>query len=470
MRTDHFHNQTLEQIDVRTLLHPSTSIADHLANGPRIMVQGEGVHVKDSNGNRYLDGAAGLWCVNVGYGRQEIVDAITRQASALPYFHSFTSMSNEPSIRLADRILRWAPEGMSKVIFGSGGSDANDTNIKLVWYYNNMRGLARKKKIISRQRAYHGVSVSSGSLTGLPINHVAFDLPLPMMKHTHSVDCYREKPAGMTEAEFSAYLAAELEKLILAEDPGTVAAFIAEPVMGTGGVLVPPEGYFPAIQKVLDKYDVLMIADEVICGFGRLGTNFGSDKFGIRPDIMTMAKGLSSGYLPISASVINDKIWAVLEETAPKMAGFGHGLTYSAHPTCAAAALANLDILEREGLVANAGRAGAKLKAHLEDEIGEHPLVGDIRGEGLMLGIELVADRESRRELDLSLKVGPRIMARGYQEGILVRALPHRTVLAMSPPLILNDSNIEELVSGLKRSLSAVHAELVRDGSNLASS
>lgn len=468
MRANAFHNQSLEEMDVRTLLHPSTSISDHLANGPRIMAEGKGVYVTDSKGRRYLDGAAGLWCVNVGYGREEIVEAITSQATKLPFFHSFTSMSNEPSIRLADRILRWAPEGMSKVIFGSGGSDANDTNVKLVWYYNNMRGLPRKKKILSRKRAYHGVSVASGSLTGLPINHVAFDLPLPTMKHTHSVDCYREKPEAMTEAEFTTYLASEIEQLILAEGPETVAAFIAEPLMGTGGVLPPPVGYFPAIQAVLDKYDVLMIADEVICGFGRLGTNFGSDKFAIRPDIMTMAKGLSSGYLPISASVINEKIWTVLRDTAPQMAGFGHGLTYSAHPVCAAAALANLEILEREDLVANAARAGAALKQHLIDEIGDHPLVGDIRGEGLMLGIELVADKTTKRELDLAHKVGPRVMIRGYEEGILVRALPHRTVMAMSPPLILTDDNIAELVSGLKRSITFVHSELVHEKVDLA--
>ena len=463
MSVDITHNQTLEEMDVRTLLHPSTSIADHLANGPRIMVEGSGVYVTDNKGRRYLDGAAGLWCVNIGYGRSEVADAAHAQLKTLPYFHSFTSMSNEPSIRLADRILRWTPPGMSKVIFGSGGSDANDTNVKLVWYYNNMRGLPKKKKIISRKRAYHGVAVSSGSLTGLPINHVAFDLPLPMMKHTHSVDTYRDKPANMSEVQYSAYLAEELEKLILAEGPDTVAAFIAEPLMGTGGVLVPPEGYFPAIQAVLDKYDILMIADEVICGFGRLGTRFGSDKFSIRPDMMTMAKGLSSGYLPISASVINDKIWTVLRDTAHKMGGFGHGLTYSAHPTCAAVALANLDIVERESLVENAGRVGSRLKKRLKEEIGSHTLVGDIRGEGLMIGVELVADKETKQELDLALKVGPRVMAEGYKNGILVRALPHRTVLAMSPPLILTEDNVEELVSGLKRSIAAVHDQLVRD-------
>ncbi len=460
MAADLLHNQSLEEMDLRTMLHPATSIADHLANGPRIMAQASGVHITDTKGRRYLDGAAGLWCVNVGYGRQEIAEAIAAQAAALPFFHSFTSMANEPSIRLADRVLRWAPDGMSKVLFGSGGSDANDTNVKLVWYYNNLRGKHEKKKIISRERAYHGVTIASGSLTGLAVFHEKFDLPLPMVRHTKSVDQYRDKPAGMSEADYSAHLADELEKLILAEGPETVGAFIAEPVMGTGGVLVPPAGYFPAIQAVLDKYDVLMIADEVICGFGRLGAAFGCHKYGIRPDIMTMAKGLSSGYLPISASVISERIWAVLEDTAPEMAAFGHGFTYSAHPTCAAAALANLDIIEREDLVGNAARAGDMLKARLNADLGDHPLVGDIRGDGLMIGVELVADRKSRAMIDLAHKAAIRVMKRGYEENILVRALPHGNTIAMSPPLTLSDENIDELVPALKRAIDHVHGEL----------
>ncbi|HMB46968.1 MAG TPA: aminotransferase [Afifellaceae bacterium] len=463
MVADPLHNQSLEEMDIRTMLHPATSIADHLANGPRIISEASGVHVTDTKGRRYLDGAAGLWCVNVGYGRQEIVDAIAAQAATLPFYHSFNSMANEPSIRLADRVLRWAPDGMSKVIFGSGGSDANDTNVKLAWYYNNLRGLPDKKKIISRKRGYHGVTVAAGSLTGLPLFHDKFDLPLPMIRHTHSVDQYREKPVDMSQAEFTAYLADELEKMILAESPDTVGAFIAEPVMGTGGVLVPPDGYFSAVQAVLDRYDILMIADEVICGFGRLGTNFGSNKYGIRPDIMTMAKGLSSAYLPISASVISDRIWAVLEETAPEVAAFGHGFTYSAHPTCAAAALANLDIIEREDLVGNSARIGALLKERLIRDLGDHPLVGDIRGEGLMIGVELVADKESRAMIDPAHKAAIRVMKRGFEEGFLVRALPHGNVIALSPPLILTEDHVDELVSGLKRAIDHVHDELVRE-------
>lgn len=450
------HNLTLEELDKERLLHPATSIADHLANGPRIMDHADGVHVTDSKGQTYLDGAAGLWCVNVGYGRQEITEAASAQMAKLPFFHSFTSMSNEPSILLADKVLRQAPDGMSKIIFGSGGSDANDTNIKLVWYYNNLRGKPQKKKILSRDRAYHGVTIGSGSLTGLPLYHQKFDLPLPQMRYASSVDSYRGKPEGMSDADFSKKLAAEIEEIILAEGPETVGAFIAEPVMGTGGVLPPPEGYFVEIQKVLDRHDVLMIADEVICGFGRLGRWFGSDLYGIKPDIMTMAKGLSSGYLPLSASAIGDKIWTVLRDTAPDMASFGHGFTYSAHPVCAAAALANVEIIERENLVGHAATMGAYMKKRLQEELGDSPIVGDIRAEGMIFGIELVKDRATKTAFDPGLKTAGKVQAQCYENALLVRSLPHRDVIAMSPPLTFSQENVEVLVSALKTSVATV--------------
>jgi L-2,4-diaminobutyrate transaminase len=374
---------------------------------------------------------------------------MTRQASMLPFAHSFTGIANEPAICLADRVLQWAPPGMSKVFFGNSGSDANDTNIKLVWYYNNLRGRPLKKKIIARERAYHGVTIGAGSLTGLTNCHEAFDLPLPQVIRTLSVDQYRGRPDGMSEGEFSTYLADQLEALILREGPDTIAAFIAEPLMGTGGVLPPPEGYFPKIQAVLDRYDILMIADEVICGFGRLGESFGSSLYGIRPDIMTLAKGLSSGYQPISASVVGERIWEVLVDNADKMASFAHGFTYSAHPVAAAAALANLDIIERENLVGAAKTAGVALKAALIKALGDHPLVGDIRGDGLMLGVELVADKATKRPLDPSLKAPGQIVALGYEEGVIVR--PLNNVIAMSPPLTLSVNDIAVLVEGLRR-------------------
>lgn len=461
MDIDPSHNASLEDMDKQSFFHPFTSIPDHAEHGPRIMQSGMGVHVTDTRGRRYLDGAAGLWCVNVGYGRQEIVDAIAAQASRLPFFHSFTSMSNEPAIRLADRIMRWVPPHMSKVFFGNSGSDANDTNIKLVWYYNNLLGRPAKKKIIARERAYHGVTIGAASLTGLTYCHDAFDLPLPQVIRAKSVDSYRGNPDGLSEADFASHLADDIEALILREGPDTVAAFIAEPVMGTGGVLVPPEGYFPKVQAVLDKHDVLMIADEVICGFGRLGSKSGTDHFGIRPDIMTLAKGLSSGYQPISASVISERIWTVLETEGRRMPSFSHGFTYSAHPVAAAAAIANLNIVEREDLVGNAKRSGAILKAALEKELADCPIVGDIRGVGLMLAIELVADRSRKYPIGASHKAPQKIVARGYENGIIVRPLANH--IAMSPPLILSEADIEELVTGLKAAIFGTTDDLVRD-------
>ena len=462
MPHDRLHNTSLEEMDKRSFFHPFTSIQDHLQNGPRIMADSKGVHLTDSKGNRYMDGAAGLWCVNVGYGRQEIVDAMTAQAAALPFFHSFTSMSNEPAIRLADRILQWTPDHMSKVFFGNSGSDANDTNIKLVWYYNNLRGKPQKKKIIARERAYHGVTIGAGSLTGLTYCHDSFDLPLPQVIRTHSVDAYRGPAEGKTPEEFATWLADEVEALILREGPDTVAAFIAEPVMGTGGVLVPPPGYFQKVQAVLDRYDVLMIADEVICGFGRLGSPFGTTLYGIKPDLMTLAKGLSSGYQPISASVLSERMWSVLEELGGKHASFAHGFTYSAHPIAAAAALANLDIVEREDLVGNSARIGALLKSELQKKLADNPFIGDIRGEGLMLGLEVVADRDAKRTFGPTVKFQQRVMAAGYGEGIIVRPLANQ--IAMSPPLVFTEANVEEFVGGLTRAIATVTDEIVRNG------
>ncbi|MEX2672778.1 MAG: aminotransferase [Phycisphaeraceae bacterium] len=456
-------------MDKRFFLHPATSIADHLVNGPRIISSAQGVHVTDRSGRRMLDGASGLWCVNVGYGRTEIADAIAAQAHDLAFYHTFNGASHEPVIRLAEKVMSLMPDNMSKVSFGLSGSDANDTNIKLVWYINNLLGRPEKKKIIARNRAYHGVGLGSGSLTGLPIYQEYFDLPLPGFLHTHSVDQYREKPEEMTEAEYSTFLATELEQLILREGPDTVGAFIAEPVMGTGGVLVPPEGYFPAIQAVLDRHDVLLIVDEVICGFGRVGRWSGSERFGIRPDFITLGKGISSGYQPISGSVISERVWNVLEETASKVASFGHGYTYSAHPVCAAAALANINIIEREDLGGNADRVGNYMKAKLVQTFGDHPLVGDIRGVGMMLGIELVADRTTKTSLDPVLGAAGRVMKRGYEEGIMVRALPHRDVVAMSPPLCCSEADVDELVAGLERAFAFVTEELHREGALRAS-
>jgi L-2,4-diaminobutyrate transaminase len=457
------HNVPLVELDRQSFLHPYTALADHQENGVRVIADGQGVWLRDLDGVRYIDAAAGLWCVNIGYGRREVADAIFEQAKKLAFFHAFSSMGTEPSIRLADRLIRLAPDGMSKVFFGNSGSDANDTNVKLVWYYNYLRGKPEKLKIVSRRGGYHGVTVAAGSLTGIDVVHRGFNLPIEQVRHTTCPDLYRGKPAGMSEREYSRHLARDLEELIEREGPETMAAFIAEPVMGTGGVLVPPEGYFEEIQAVLDRHDMLMIADEVICGFGRLGAWFGSYLYDIRPDIMTIAKGLSSAYLPISGSIIHEKIWQVLLEHAPKMGVFGHGFTYSAHPVSAAAAMANLDIVEGEDLVGNAKRTGGYFQRRMREALGDHPLVGDIRGEGLMMGVELVADKAKRTPFDLGLRIPVRIMKMTQASGLICRGLPGGNTIAFSPPLVISREEVDIVVERFGGTLDQAMDEFRKD-------
>jgi L-2,4-diaminobutyrate transaminase len=458
------HNLSLAELDRRSFLHPFTPLADHLESGPRIIVEGEGAWLRDLDGQRYFDAVAGLWCVDIGYGRAEVAEAIYEQAKKLSYFHAFSSMATEPSIRLADRLIRLAPEGLSKVFFGNSGSDANDTNVKLVWYYNNLRGKPEKVKIISRLKGYHGVTVAAASLTGLPLLHKAWHLPLPEVKHTACPDVYRDKPDGMSELDYSQQLAAELDQMIEREGPDTVGAFIAEPVMGAGGVHVPPEGYFAAIQAVLDRHDVLMIADEVICGFGRLGHWFGSNRFGIRPDIMTVAKGLTSGYVPMSGSLIGDKVWQVIVDHSREIGPFGHGYTYTAHPVAAAAAMANLDIIEREGLVDNAARVGAQFQHRMREAFADHPLVGHVRGEGLIMGVELVADKTSKQAFEPRHKVAARIVQCCLAEGLITRNLPSGDVVAFSPPLTIGRDDVELIADRFAKGLDEAARGLRADG------
>ena len=454
----------LETLDKESILHPATSIADHLKQGPRIMAEGSGITLVDTAGRHYLDAVAGLWCVNIGYGRHEVADAMATQARRLGYYHTFSSMSNEPQIRLADRLLGLAPGEPSKVFFGNSGSDANDTQVKLVWYYNNLRGKPKKKKIVARLGGYHGATVASASLTGLPAFHKAFDLPIANVLHVATPHYYRNAAPGTSEEAYAASLAAELDGLIEREGPDTVAAFIAEPVMGAGGVLIPPRTYFERIQAVLRKHDVLMIADEVICGFGRLGRMFGSEVYGIEPDLMTAAKGLTSAYFPLSAVFISEKVWSVLRDGSPELGTFAHGFTYSGHPVGCAAALANLDILIGEDLVGNAARVGAYLQAQLRERFAHHALVGEIRGIGLIAGIELVADRATRSPFDASLKVASRVAQRCLEGGLIVRSLPTGHTLAFSPPLCITRVQVDEVLDRFGQGLDAITDELIRQG------
>jgi L-2,4-diaminobutyrate transaminase len=453
---------TLETPDKERVLHPATSIADHLRTGPRIMTEGSGITLTDTAGRRYLDAVAGLWCVNIGYGRTEVADAMGAQARRLAYYHTFSSMSNEPQIRLADRLLGLAPGPMSKVFFGNSGSDANDTQVKLVWYYENLRGRPRKKKIVSRWEGYHGTTVASASLTGLPAFHRAFDLPIANVVHTKPAYHYRDAARGQSEEDYATALAAELEALIQREGPDTVAAFIAEPVMGAGGVLVPPRTYFEKIQAVLRKHDVLMIADEVICGFGRLGRVFGSELYGIRPDLMTAAKGLTSAYFPLSAVFVSEAVWTVLRDASPQMGAFAHGFTYSGHPVGAAAAMANLDILLGEDLVGNAAKVGEYFQERLRETLAGQPLVGEVRGVGLIAGVELVADRAAKRPFEPEKRIASRVAQRCLEDGLIVRALPAGHVLAFSPPLCITRAEVDEVLARFGKALAAVTDDLVR--------
>jgi len=451
-------NDELSKWDRESFFHPSTNIGQ-FARGEgaqRIIRTAEGVHIIDRDGNRLLDGFAGLYCVNVGYGRTEIADAIAKQAQELAYYHSYAGHGSEASITLAKMVMDRAPKGMARVYFGLGGSDANETNVKLVWYYNNIRGLPQKKKIISRWRGYHGSGLMTGSLTGLELFHKKFDLPLAQVIHTEAPYYFRRKDAGMTEEQFSAHCAEELEKLIAAEGADTIAAFIGEPVLGTGGIVPPPKGYWQAIQKVLARHDILLIADEVVTGFGRLGSMFGSDHYGLSPDIITCAKGLTSAYAPLSGSIVGERVWEVLMQGSDEFGVFGHGWTYSAHPIGAAAGIANLKLIDELGLVANAGRTGAYLNQRMQAALGGHAHVGEIRGEGMLCAVELVRDRETRAFFDPSEGVGGKVVAAMLRRGVIARAMPQGDIIGLAPPLCLTEAEADVIVGATVESVSEV--------------
>ena len=461
---------SLEELDRQTVFHASTDLKAHASGAlgtPRIIDSGEGIHIRDNKGNTLLDAFAGLYCVNVGYGRMEIADAIHAQAKKLAYYHTYVGHSSEVVIELSRRIIEMAPAGMSKVYYGMSGSDANETQIKLVWYYNNVLGRPQRRKIISRLRGYHGSGIMTGSLTGLPVFQDHFNLPVDTVKHTVTPHYYYGAEEGMSERAFSRFCAEELEQLVLAEGPDTVAAFIGEPVMGTGGIIPPPEGYWPAIQAVLKKYDILLIADEVVTAFGRIGHDFGCERYGIEPDLITIAKGLTSGYLPLSGVIVGDRVWEVLEQGSERFGPIGHGWTYSAHALAVAAGIANLDILEQENIVANALNTGAYFQRRLRETFADHPLVGEARGEGLLGALEFVADKPKKERFDASLKVGPRVAAACLKHGLIARAMPHGDILGFAPPLIVSPADIDQIIELAGTAIDKVTDELVREGRSI---
>ena len=453
------HNDKLEQWDRENFFHPSTHLAEFArGNMPqRVITGGSGCHIEDRDGNRMLDAFAGLYCVNVGYGRPEIADAIADQARELAYYHSYVGHGTEASITLAKMVMDRAPDHMSKVYFGMSGSDANETNIKLIWYYNNILRRSEKKKIISRWRGYHGSGLMTGSLTGLELFHTKFDLPLTQVLHTEAPDYFRRADLGQSESQFVAHCIAELEAMIVREGADTIAAFIGEPVLGTGGIVPPPEGYWPAIQAVLDKHDILLIADEVVTGFGRLGSMFGSDHYGMKPDLITIAKGLTSAYAPLSGSIVSDKMWRVLEQGTDENGAIGHGWTYSAHPIGAAAGVANLQLIDTLGLVENAGLVGADLNAKMRAALADHPHVGDVRGEGMICAVEFVKDKSDRVFYDTADKIGPQIAAKLLeQDQIIARAMPQGDILGFAPPFCLTPEEADQIVTATTNAVKAV--------------
>ncbi len=451
-------NDQLDQWDRENFFHPSTHLAQ-FARGEapnRIIRTASGSHIEDRDGNRLLDAFAGLYCVNVGYGRQEIAEAIATQARELAYYHAYVGHGTEASITLSKMILDRAPKGMSKVYFGLGGSDANETNVKLIWYYNNILGRPEKKKIISRWRGYHGSGLMTGSLTGLELFHKKFDLPLAQVIHTDAPYYFRRPDLNMSEEQFTAHCVAELEALIEREGADTIAAFIGEPVLGTGGIVPPPAGYWPAIQEVLNKHDILLVADEVVTGFGRLGSMFGSDHYGMTPDLITIAKGLTSAYAPLSGSIVGDKMWKVLEQGTDETGPIGHGWTYSAHPIGAAAGIANLKLIDDLNLIENAGSVGAYLNTAMKDALGDHPNVGDIRGEGMLCAVEFVKDRETRTFFDAGDKIGAQIAGALVAHGVIGRAMPQGDILGFAPPFCLTQAEADEVVAKTARAVSEI--------------
>ncbi|KWV58282.1 hypothetical protein AS156_36440 [Bradyrhizobium macuxiense] len=441
--------KAIAERDRSSVLHPFTQLKKYATGNsgdPTIVTGGQGIRIQDAEGRSYIDAFAGLYCVNIGYGRTEVAEAIARQAYKLAYYHTYAAHTTEELARLSDRLVRMAPGKPSKVFFGLSGSDANETQAKLVWYYNNLRGQPKKKKIISRDRGYHGCSVVSGSMTGMSFYHDHMDLPFPGIVHTGAPHHYWGAEPGETEEAFSRRRAAELEELILREEPDTVGAFIAEPVLGTGGITPPPTDYWREIQAVLRRYDVLLIADEVICGFGRTGADFGSTLYEIEPDLVTVAKGLTSGYVPLSAAIVGEKVYAVMEEAADRVGAFSHGYTYSGHPIAAAAANAVLDIVERERLSDRARTVGSHFQNRLKERFAQLEIVGEVRGVGLLGAIEFVADRQTKRRFDPKLKVGARISKAARDRGLIARAMPHGDILGFAPPLVVSEAEIDEIV------------------------
>src|SRR3954471_14449416 len=448
--------------DIANVLHPYTDLVAHQEVGPVVVSHGKGVRVWDETGKEYIESVAGLWCAALGFDNERLVQAAVTQMRKLPFYHGFTAKSHEPMIDLAEMLIQRAPVPMSKVFFANSGSEANDSAIKMVWYLNNALGRPLKKKIIGRVKGYHGITIGSASLTGLAGNHRSFDVPLPGFLHTITPHFYHGALPGESEDDYATRCAKELETLILDEGPETIAAMWAEPIMGAGGVILPPRGYFPKIQAVLNKYDILMVVDEVICGFWRTGNYWGSQTLDIQPDILVCAKALSSSYLPISAVMVNDTVFQAIAKESHTIGTFGHGFTYSGHPVPAAVAIETLKIYDELDIGSHVGAIGPHMQAELQRPFADHPLVGEVRGVGLIGAIELVADKGKHQNFEPAARVGGRFTKLIEEHGVIGRTVPG-DILCFSPPLIISEAEVDEMLDRIGRALDELTVQLRRE-------
>ncbi len=447
--------------DLDAVVHPYTPLHKLRETGPMVLGHGKGVYVYDTQGKEFLEGMSGLWCAGLGFSNEELVEAATEQLHRLPYYHLFGGKGMEPAIELAEKLKEIAPCPIDKVLFSSSGSEANDTQIKLVWYYNNAMGRPKKKKIISRIKAYHGVTVMAASLTGLPNNHRDFDLPVDCVRHTDCPQYYRFAEAGESEDEFVARLAANLTRLIETEGADTIAAMIAEPIMGAGGVVIPPESYFPAIQPILEAADILLIDDEVICGFGRTGNWFGATTMGMKPATVSVAKQLTAAYAPLSGVMLPKFMTDMLEDQSAKIGTFGHGYTYGGHPLACAIGVKTLEIYERLDIVGRVRALAPQFEKRIT-ALADHPLVGDVRCRGLVGGIELVADKATKRAFLPAQGVGPRAAKCCENRGLILRAIGD--TLAVCPPMIITVEELDELFDRAEKALDDAEAIVSSEG------
>ncbi len=443
--------------DIASLVHPQTNLATHLEEGPVVISRGQGIYVWDDSGQQFLDGAAGLWCASLGFASERLARVAYEQMRTLGYSHLYRGTTHEPGVDLAEKLLQIAPVPMSKVLFQCSGSEANDTAIKLVWYYHAAIGKPNKRKIIGRIMGYHGSTSAAISASGKADMHADFGLPFPDFRHTEYPHYYRRHHDGETEEQFATRMADALEAMIIAEGPDTVGGFIAEPVMGAGGGLTPPRTYWEKMQAVLRKYDVLFIADEVICGFGRTGNMWGSQTYDLKPDMITSAKALSAAMQPISALLVNQRVFEAMLDESRKLGNFAHGFTYAGHPVTTAVAMETLRIYDEMDMIGHVQRVGPYMQQVMA-KFTDHPLIGEVRGVGLMVGMEMMADKATRTAFDPARGVGRIADGHARKHGLIIRSIGDR--IAFSPPLIITEAEVDDMAARLQRALDDTYADV----------